>query len=75
MQKKQNHIIPLLFHCAVGLYPDAAGASNMRIGKRLGVVLEMHGICHRSFLGHSELIKENGRTISGDRVGLKMSFL
>ena len=47
----------------------------MRIGKRLGVVLEMHGICHWSFLGHSELIKENGRTISGDRVGLKMTFL
>ena len=54
----------------VGPYPDAAGGSNMRIGRGLGVVLEMHGICHWSFLGHSELIKENGRTISGDRVGL-----
>ena len=48
----------------VGLYLDAAG-----------VVLEMHGISHWSCLGHSELIKENGRTVSGDRMGLKITFL
>ena len=62
-------------HSAVDPFPDAAGGSNMRIGRGLGVVLEMHGICHWSFLGHSELIKENGKTISGDRVGLQMTFL
>ena len=58
-----------------GLYPDAAGGGNMKIGRGLGVVLEIDGVCHWSFLGHSELIKMNDKTISGDRVGLKMTFL
>ena len=59
----------------VGLYPDAAGGSNMKVGRGLGVVLEMGGVCHWSFLGHSLLIRKNDKTISGDRVGQKMTFL
>ena len=59
----------------VGLYPDAVGGRDLRIGRGLGVVLEMHGVCHWSFLGYSELIKENGRSVSVERVGLKMTFL
>ena len=60
-------------HC--GNLPQRHRGGNMRIGRGLGVVLEMRGICYWSFLGQSYVIKENTRTISGDRVGLKMTFL
>ena len=33
----------------VGLYLDAAGGSNMKVCRGMGVVLEMHGICHLAF--------------------------
>ena len=59
----------------LALYPDAAGGGNMGIGRGLGVVMEVKGVCYWSFLGHSNIIRENMRTISGDRVGLKMTFL
>ena len=59
----------------VMIFPDASGGANMRDLRGSGVVTRYNGICYWSFLSHSEMIKENARALSGERLGNKLTFL